>query len=210
MKPEEVLQIIGEHKIIAIVRALNAQEAWESAEAVIEGGLRVVEVSLTTPGAIEAIEKLASSSAGVIGAGTVLTVPHVQQVVDAGAQFIVTPNLNPEVVAAALTAGLLVGPGVFTATESYRALELGAHLLKLFPASSAGIPAMKSLSDPFPQAKWLPTGGITMENFTDWLSAGAFAVGMGSALTRGEPEQVRARAKTMHTAVGKIPSIDKD
>lgn len=210
MKPEEVLRIIGEHRIVAIVRTQDPHEAWESAQAVIEGGLPVVEVSLTTPGALATIQKLASTTQGVIGAGTVLAVSDVEKVVDAGATFIVTPNLNPDIVSAALTAGLLVGPGVFTATECHQALELGAHLLKLFPASSAGIPAMKSLSDPFPAARWLPTGGITPDNFTDWLSAGAFAVGMGSALTRGDPELVRARAKMISTSLGNTPSSKKN
>jgi 2-dehydro-3-deoxyphosphogluconate aldolase/(4S)-4-hydroxy-2-oxoglutarate aldolase len=208
MNPEEVLKIIGEHKIVAIVRTQDAHEAWESALAVIEGGLPVVEVSLTTPRALATIEKLATRTRGVIGAGTVLAVSDVHKVVEAGATFIVTPNLNPDIVSAALTAGLLVGPGVFTATECHQAVELGAHLLKLFPASSAGIPAMNSLSDPFPGAKWLPTGGITLENFTDWLSAGAFAVGMGSALTRGDPERVRARAKMISTSLDNTPYMN--
>jgi 2-dehydro-3-deoxyphosphogluconate aldolase/(4S)-4-hydroxy-2-oxoglutarate aldolase len=194
MNPQDILPLIGHHKVVAIVRDLDPRAALESAKSVIAAGLPIVEVSLTTPDAFAIIHELASTTQGVIGAGTVLDVGDVDRVVAAGAQFIVTPNLNPSVITAALDHGLLVGPGVFTATESFEALALGSHLLKLFPAASAGIPLMKSLSDPFPGALWLPTGGITPSNFMEWLEAGAFAVGMGSALTKGNPEEISERA----------------
>jgi len=203
---ESVLEAISHHKIVAIVRAENAEEAWESGSAVIEGGLPIVEVSLNTPGALSSIAKLASQTEGIIGAGTVLTVTDVAKVVDAGAQFVVTPNFNPDVVSAVREAGLVVGPGVFTATESHQALTLGAHLLKLFPASSAGVALMRSLRGPFPSARWLPTGGISPENLAEWLEAGAFGVGMGSALTKGHPDHVRALATTLSQRLSNAPS----
>jgi 2-dehydro-3-deoxyphosphogluconate aldolase/(4S)-4-hydroxy-2-oxoglutarate aldolase len=195
MSVARVLDQLARSRVVAIVRVQSSEAAYEHGSAIISGGLRVVEVSLTTPGAIDAIERLAKDTAGIIGAGTVLDVADVARVAKAGAQFMVTPNLNPEVVKAGLDAGLMVGPGVFTATECHQAITLNAHVLKLFPAAQAGISGFRALRDPFPTASWVPTGGVSEDTILDWLNAGALAVGIGSALTSGDANHAMRSAQ---------------
>ncbi len=201
MTQEAVLEQMARTRVVAIVRTKDSAAATELGTAIIDGGLPVVEVSLNTPDALEAIRALCDDGRGVIGAGTVLDVADVVRVAKAGARFMVTPNLNPDVVRAGLDHGLVVGPGVFTATECHQASLLGAHLLKLFPAANAGISLMKALQDPFPSAVWLPTGGISLETMSDWLSAGALAVGLGSALTAGGPVAAMSVAQRVRDIV---------
>lgn len=201
MSAADVLAQMARTRVVAIVRTHDAAAATLLGSAIIEGGLPVVEVSLNTPGALEAIRALSEDGRGIIGAGTVLDVADVARVAQAGARFLVTPNLNPDVVRAALDHGLVVGPGVFTATECHQATALGAHLLKLFPAANAGISLMTALRDPFPHSVWLPTGGITLENMSDWLRAGALAVGVGSALTAGGPERAVVVARSIRHSI---------
>jgi|TARA_B110000503_G_C7165053_1_gene421475 Entner-Doudoroff aldolase len=201
MSVEATLEQMALSKVVAIIRVQDSLRARELGAAIISGGLPIVEVSLNTPGALEAIEALAKEQPGVIGAGTVLEVADVARVAKAGAKFIVTPNLNPDIVRAGLDEGLVVGPGVFTATECHQAMALGAHVLKLFPAANAGISGMKALMDPFPSAVWLPTGGIAPDNISHWLHAGAFAVGVGSALTNGGSDHAREVARGIRDIV---------
>jgi 2-dehydro-3-deoxyphosphogluconate aldolase/(4S)-4-hydroxy-2-oxoglutarate aldolase len=191
---QAVLTEILNARVVAIVRQPDGASGLALARELLAGGVRVLEVSLTTPGALDAIRQLRAGSDAVIGAGTVLRPEMVAAVVEAGAQFMVTPSLNVDVLREALDAKLVVGPGVFTATECASALDHGAHLLKLFPAQILGIAGMKALSDPFPEAKWLPTGGMTIDNAVDWLAAGASAVGIGSGLTGGGADEARMRA----------------
>jgi 2-dehydro-3-deoxyphosphogluconate aldolase/(4S)-4-hydroxy-2-oxoglutarate aldolase len=204
MTHDSVLEELARTRVVAIVRAQDSVAARELGAAIIDGGLPVLEVSLNTPGAIDAIRALSDEGRGVIGAGTVLDVADVARVAKAGATFMVTPNLNSDVVRAGLDHGLVVGPGVFTATECHQAMELGAHLLKLFPAANAGISLMKALGDPFPGAVWLPTGGISLENMSDWLRAGALAVGVGSALTGRGPEAAMSVAQQVRGIVAAL------
>jgi Entner-Doudoroff aldolase len=201
MTVDAVLAQLALAKVVAIIRVQDSRKAAELGAAIISGGLPVVEVSLNTPGALDAIETLVKEQPGVIGAGTILDVADVARVAKAGAKFIVTPNLNPEVVRAALDEGLMVGPGVFTATECHQAMVLGAHVLKLFPAANAGISGMKALMDPFPSAEWLPTGGIAPDNISEWLNQGALAVGVGSALTAGGADHAREAARRIRAIV---------
>jgi 2-dehydro-3-deoxyphosphogluconate aldolase/(4S)-4-hydroxy-2-oxoglutarate aldolase len=211
MTHEAVLEEMARTRVVAIVRTRDADAATTLGAAIIDGGLPVLEVSLNTPGAIDAIRALSDDGRGVIGAGTVLNVADVARVAKAGARFMVTPNLNSDVVRAGLDHGLVVGPGVFTATECHHAMELGAHLLKLFPAANAGISLMKALRDPFPGSVWLPTGGITLENMSDWLRAGALAVGVGSALTGGGPEAATSAAQRVREIVAALgePALEE-
>lgn len=197
MSISAVMETIKRHRVAAIVRAADSQAAVDIGRAIIRGGLPVVEVSFNTPGALDAIRELARDDKALIGAGTVLDPAEVNQVVDAGGQFMVTPNFNPDVVRAGLDAGLVVGPGVFTPTECYGALSMGAHFLKLFPASNAGISAMRAMSDPFPEARWLAAGGISPENILDWLGAGADAVGVGSTFTSGGAAEAEQRTRDL-------------
>ena len=197
MSVSSVMEAIQHHRVAAIIRASDSEAAVDIGRAIIRGGLPVVEVSFNTPGALDAIRELALDETAIIGAGTVFDPTDVKKVVEAGGQFMVTPNFNPEVVRAGLDAGLVVGPGVFTPTECYGALTMGAHFLKLFPATTAGISAMRSMSDPFPEARWLASGGISSENILDWLGAGADAVGVGSTLTSGGVAEAEQRTRNL-------------
>lgn len=199
MSSATTLNAIATTRVVAIIRAAHAQAAIEMGRSIIAGGLSVVEVSLNTPGALDAIRELAAEGDATIGAGTVMNAADVDRVAAAGAQFMVAPNFNPDVVTAALDAGLVVGPGIFSATECHGALSMGAQLIKLFPAGSAGIGMMKALSDPFPNTPWLPAGGIPLDEVPLWLEAGALAVGMGSPLTSGGPAEAHDRARTLRT-----------
>lgn len=197
MSISTVMETIQQHRAAAIIRAADSQAAVDIGRAIIRGGLPVVEVSFNTPGAVDAIRELARDETALIGAGTVMDPADVEKIAEAGGQFMVTPNFNPDVVRAGLDAGLVVGPGVFTPTECYGALSMGAHFLKLFPASSAGISAMRSMRDPFPEARWLATGGISSANILDWLAAGADAVGIGSSLTSGGAAEAEQRTREL-------------
>jgi 2-dehydro-3-deoxyphosphogluconate aldolase / (4S)-4-hydroxy-2-oxoglutarate aldolase len=201
MSTTHTLEQIAQHKIVAIIRAANAEAAVEMAHAIIDGGLPVVEVSFNTPGALEAIRHLAAEGIGTIGAGTVLDPADVEHVAASGAKFMVAPNLNPDVVRAALDAGLVVGPGCFTATELHQAVSLGAQLIKFFPAGAGGIGMMKALGEPFPSTPWLPAGGIPIDDVPHWLAAGAVAIGMGSPLTGGGVEEARTRSSRLRDLV---------
>ena len=195
MSTESTFNAIQAARVVGIIRAPSPDHAIEVGRALLRGGLRVIEVSFNTPDALQAIETLVKDGEGTIGAGTVLDPADVTRVAQTGASFMVAPNLNPDVVTAAVDQGLVVGPGVFTPSETALAMSLGAHLLKLFPASSAGIEMMKAISEPLPEAAWLPAGGIPFAEIPTWIEAGAVAVGLGSSLTGGDPEDVQRRAQ---------------
>lgn len=204
----EVRARIDRSRVVAIVRTDDPDTALNVARAIIDGGLDVVEVSLTTPQAVEVIAELVRTTAACIGAGTVLTVAEVDRVALAGAAFLVAPNLDETVARTAIDAGLVVGPGVFTATECARALAVGADYLKLFPAAVAGIPGLTALRGPFPTARWLPTGGIGPADAAAWLAAGASAVGLGGGLTVGDPAVITARTRTLCAGLVGAESTD--
>lgn len=201
MKAERTRQLIATTRVVAIIRTHSRSLAEETAWAIAEGGLCVVEVSFTTPGALDVVRELAKNPEVCAGAGTLMTVNQVHEVADAGASFIVTPHLDRDIIRAAKQRGLVVGPGVFTATECAIALSEGADYLKLFPAFQASIKGMKALMDPFPEASWLPTGGVSIDNATDWLEAGATAVGVGSELTGHGAEKARMRAQELSSRI---------
>lgn len=170
--------------LIAILRYKQQVELVEIARAIHQGGVDVVEVPLTTPGALEAIGALRREwgDAGVIGAGTVLSVEQVRHVADAGAQFIVSPVVDPAVIDAAHQRGLAAVPGALSPTEMQTAHAGGADFVKLFPA--AGLPPgyIRDILAPLPHLKLVPTGGIDLDNLADWFAAGAVAVGVGGGL----------------------------
>jgi 2-dehydro-3-deoxyphosphogluconate aldolase/(4S)-4-hydroxy-2-oxoglutarate aldolase len=170
-------------RLIGIVRLDDLEAALASASYAIEAGLDVIEVTFTLPSAGRAIERLRSDHpAALIGAGTVRTGAELAEAAAAGAQFLVAPGLNPELLEAARRSDLPMLPGVFTASEVDAALRCGVELLKLFPAEPFGPAYMASLQQPFPSARFVPTGGISAANAGAYLKAGAAAVAMGSAL----------------------------
>jgi len=182
----EVVERICGRRVVAILRC--AEPARVGAE-VIERGVDVVEIPLNVPGALSAISSLSTSfPSALIGAGTVMTAADARSALDAGARFLLSPVLRPEVVDAAHEAGAAAIPGAFTPTEIDACARMGADLVKLFPADRLTPADLRSLLAALPDAKLLPTGGITAANAAEWLAAGAVAVGVGGALTR-EPER---------------------
>jgi 2-dehydro-3-deoxyphosphogluconate aldolase / (4S)-4-hydroxy-2-oxoglutarate aldolase len=181
----ETMAAVAEDRLVAIVRSTDEETATRRCLTLLEAGVRVLEVSLTTPGALVLIEHLAESAPdAVIGAGTVLDPATVRLVSLAGARFIVAPSFDLKVVATAHRYGLCAFPGVGTAGEAVRALEAGADAIKLFPASVFGLEGLKALLEALPQLPLIPVGGIDADEAKQWLGAGAVAVGLGSGLAK--------------------------
>ncbi|MGN6689114.1 MAG: bifunctional 4-hydroxy-2-oxoglutarate aldolase/2-dehydro-3-deoxy-phosphogluconate aldolase [Actinomycetales bacterium] len=169
--------------VVAILRGTDPQAVVDAGRALLEAGISALEVSLTTPGAVDAIrELLASAPAGsLVGAGTVLTVEQAAAVIGCGAQFAVTPALSAGV-GACVEAGLPVAAGALTPTEVLTALQSGVAAVKVFPASVFGPGYVKALRDPFPDAPLVPVGGVGIDDVPAYLQAGAVAVGVGNPL----------------------------
>lgn len=181
---QQTLEEIRSSGVIGIVRASSRWIALEQATRVIEAGLPVVEVSLTTPGGLEVIEELAHGDHGaVVGAGTVLDADTARSVISAGGQVIVCPTFNPDVVRVAVRHDVAVVPGCLTPTEMDTAMRLGATAVKIFPAHTWSPAALAGLLQAMPHLPCVPTGGVGPDNAADWISAGAVALGVGSALT---------------------------
>jgi len=180
MHPEELSL-----PLVAILRGLSAEEAPAVGTALFDAGIRLLEVPLNRPGAIDAIRVLAAMApdGALVGGGTMLSVDHVEQVAAAGGQLMVAPNCNPAVIRRAAAVGMLCAPGVATPTEAFAALEAGAHALKIFPAEMVGTAGLKAMKTVLPPSVPLwPVGGITPESMGAWLAAGATGFGIGGAL----------------------------
>jgi 2-dehydro-3-deoxyphosphogluconate aldolase/(4S)-4-hydroxy-2-oxoglutarate aldolase len=170
--------------IVAVIRMKDPAKLRAVFDALADGGVKAIEVTMTVPGAVDLIRQLAASlPAGVVlGAGTVIDVPTARAVIDAGARFIVSPVFRRDVVTTCLEHGIVAAPGCFSPTEILDAHDLGADIVKVFPATALGPQYIKDLRAPMPQLKLMPTGGVTLDNAGDWIRAGAVAVGVGSAL----------------------------
>ncbi len=177
------LEQILEHKIVAILRGCDPANIVEISQALYEGGIRLLEITLNSPGALDAIQQVAAQFGDrmVIGAGTVLTVEEVKAAVTAGARFILSPSLDVEVIRFTRDLGAVSVPGAFTATEILTAYRAGANIVKVFPAS-VGPAYFRDIRGPLPQIQLMPTGGVSMDNIRDFQKAGAVAFGVGSAL----------------------------
>jgi len=189
---EVVLHHIREARAVAILRTNDHATGREALAAAVRGGFRVLEVTLSTPGAIEIIADLARDTHLLIGAGTVLTVEQARAAAQAGARFLVSPVLDGDVVAEAGRLGCVMIPGCATPTELWKAHRAGSPLQKLFPAPAGGPVWLRSVLAPMPFLRVIPTNGVEVENAADWLAAGAFAVGCVRALF--PPEELAARA----------------
>jgi 2-dehydro-3-deoxyphosphogluconate aldolase/(4S)-4-hydroxy-2-oxoglutarate aldolase len=170
--------------IVAVVRLADAGRCREVAAALVEGGVRAIELTMTVPRALSQIESLAASApAGVIvGAGTVLDPETARQVILGGARFVVAPVFRPSTIELCHRYDVAVMPGCFTPTEILTAWELGADIVKVFPATALGPAFFKDMRGPLPQVRLMPTGGVTRDNAHEWIAAGAVAIGVGTAL----------------------------
>jgi len=197
---KQTVSRLREVGIIPIIRAASADVVVPIAEAVLQAGLPVVEITMTVPNAIDAIGAVAKRFAGkmLVGAGTVTDAETARRAMDAGAAFIVTPCLVPEVIEAAHRADVAVLPGALTPTEVFEAFRSGGDLVKVFPVQSVGGAAyLRALRGPFPDIPLVPTGGVTLENIAEMFKAGAAAVGVGSELISRD-----ALARRDYAAIG--------
>lgn len=168
---------------VPVIRTGDAGQARELALAAYAAGLRVLEITLTVPGAAALISELGSTCPdALVGAGTVLTQADAEAVLAAGARFVVSPAIRPQVVRACNEAGVPAIPGVATATELFNAVDLGCGLVKLFPAAALGVRTLKAFRDVAPGTAMMPTGGVGTADAAGWLAAGAAAIGIGSEL----------------------------
>ncbi|MEV6103676.1 bifunctional 4-hydroxy-2-oxoglutarate aldolase/2-dehydro-3-deoxy-phosphogluconate aldolase [Streptomyces sp. NPDC051940] len=203
----EITRAALAQRVFAIVRSPSYDQAAETTDTLLSAGIASLEISLTTPFALELVSTLRRETDvndAVIGAGTVLDAAAAGRAIEAGARFLVSPNLNAEVIQTGHRYGIPVFPGVSTPTEMVRALELGADALKLFPASGHQPSWIKDVRAALPQAPLLPTGGVTVENAPDWIAAGAVACGMGSALAAGDRDEVAKRVADLLARLGEV------
>ena len=179
-----MMELLLKERIVAIVRGLEGEAADRAAEALIEGGIRLVEVTMNTPGAPKTIAGWREKFDGraMIGAGTVLDLRMAREAVQAGAQYLISPNLDEEVIAFGLERGLSVWPGVMTPTEIVRAWKAGAEAVKVFPMASLGVEYLKEIRAPLDHIPMIATGGVDLTTIRSYFEAGAAAVGMGSRL----------------------------
>jgi len=186
MDKQTALDYMKSHCIIAVVRAdSGGEDLVRVVEAVVEGGVHCIELTMTTPGALQALELATKKLAGadvLLGVGTVLDAETCRMAILSGAQFLVTPVVAPDVAQMARRYGKPVALGAFTPTEILHAWEAGSDVVKVFPSSVGGADYIKAIKGPLPQIPLLPTGGVEVNNIAEFLKAGAFALGVGGNL----------------------------
>ncbi|MEI7027011.1 bifunctional 2-keto-4-hydroxyglutarate aldolase/2-keto-3-deoxy-6-phosphogluconate aldolase [Paenibacillus sp. y28] len=192
MKKIKLVQQIVNEGVVAVLRGETADEVVEMAQQAISGGIKVIEVTMTVPFALRAIEKLASQYSStstdpdkfaIIGVGTVLDSETARAAILSGSEFVVGPSLNPATVTLCNRYRVPVMPGCMTIADIQAALELGVDVVKLFPGNLFSPSMIKAIKGPLPQANIMPTGGVSLDNLGEWIQAGAVAVGIGSDLT---------------------------
>jgi len=189
MDKQKVRQRIIEIGIVPVVRATSAAEACIAADAVCQGGIPIVEITMTVPGALDVIRELAKKcgSEVLIGAGTILNAQAAQQCLDAGAQFLVSPGFNLPTVNLAVREGKLIMAGALTPTEVMAAWDAGADFIKVFPCGQlGGAKYLKALKGPFPQIPFIPTGGVNLTTAAEFIEAGSVALGIGGELVQAQ------------------------
>lgn len=204
MDRTEIIAQIEETGIVPVVRASSADEAMRAIDAIKEGGISVLEITMTVPGAVKVIEQVSEryGSDALVGAGTVIDPETARICMLAGARFIVSPALNLDTIAICRRYGVPIMPGALTPTEVISAWTAGADFVKVFPAGSVGGASyIKNLLGPLPQVKIVPTGGVSLKTAADFIKAGAKALGVGTdlvdikAIRAGEAHLVTERAK---------------
>ena len=184
----DIIKKLGEEKLVAVIRAESAEQGFKIIDAVKKGGIKFLEITLTVPGAIDIIKELSvkyKNEDVIIGAGTVLDPETARMAILAGANYIVSPCFSEDVLRICNRYRIACMPGAQTIREIVAALEMGADVIKVFPGDAFSPSIIKSFKGPLPQGNFMPTGGVSLSNINEWLSAGAYAVGTGSSLTAG-------------------------
>ena len=204
MSRDEVIKQIKDTGVIPVVRASSADEAMRAIDAIREGGISILEITMTVPGAVALIEQVAKlyGDVATVGAGTVLDPETATSCISAGARFVVSPALNLETIACCRRQDVVVMPGALTPTEVVHAWNGGADFVKVFPAGAVGGPSyLKALKAPLPQIELVPTGGVSLKTAADFIKAGAAALGVGAdlvdikAIREGQASLITERAK---------------
>lgn len=206
---EQILTQMSDAGVVAVIRAKSADQLSGITEALLAGGVPSIEVTMSTPKAIAGIEKLADQfgDKAIIGVGTVIDAATARDAIAAGAQFVVSPVTDPEIIATTIRYGKIMIPGAFTPSEILRAWTLGGDVIKVFPSTVLGPGYFKDLLAPLPQLRLTPTGGVDARNAGDWIKAGAVCVGAGSALvskdalTNNDWASITANARAFSEAV---------
>ncbi len=209
------LKKIADTGIVLIIRLDSEQEALAVAEAAVKGGIKALEITMSVPNALHVIQTLAEKYRDedvLVGAGTILDAETARAAILAGAELLVSPQLNPEMIKMANRYQAVTISGAFTPTEVLETLEAGADIVKLFPAEVLGPQYVKSVTAPLSQAPIAPTGGVTPQNVREWLQAGCIGVGVGSYITKaaqkdGDYSKVTAAAKEFLEAVAAARSV---
>lgn len=188
MKRLQTIRNISDYGIVAVIRATSKEDGIKIVDAVKKGGIKALEITMTVPGAVDIIKELSQiykDEDVLIGAGTVLDPETARICILAGAKYIVSPSLNIDTVKLCNRYRVPIMPGVMTVKEAIEALELGVEIIKIFPGNAFGPSIIKAFKGPLPQANFMPTGGVSLDNVKDWIKAGAVAVGTGGDLTKG-------------------------
>ncbi len=209
MEREITMNKVLQCGVVAVIRAQSRDQLLDIAEALVKGGVVAIEVTMSTPKAIEGIEKLVDvlGTKAVIGVGTVLNAAIGAAAIAAGAEFVVSPVLDTSIIEMTRKLGKVSIPGAFTPSEILTAWSAGADIVKVFPATTMGPQYLKDLLSPMPFLRMIPTGGVTVQNANEWIKAGAVAVGAGSSLVskdlmaRGDWTGITALARQFVEAV---------
>lgn len=188
MKRMETIKRMMESGVVAVIRAESKDQGIKIIDAVKKGGIKALEITMTVPGAVDIIKELSElykDEDVIIGAGTVLDPETARACILAGAKYIVSPSFNADTVKLCNRYRIPVMPGVMTVKEAVEALELGVEIIKVFPGNAFGPSIISAFKGPLPQANFMPTGGVNLENAKDWINAGAVAIGTGGDLTKG-------------------------
>ena len=188
IKKHETVKAIIESGVVAVVRAESKEQGIQIIEAIKAGGIKALEITLTVPGAIDIIKELVErykEEDVIIGAGTVLDAESARACILAGAKYIVSPCFDEDMVKMCNRYAIPVMPGVMTPKDVKTALEFGVDILKVFPGNAFGPSIISAFKGPIPQGNYMPTGGVSLDNVSEWIGKGAIAVGAGSVLTKG-------------------------
>ncbi|KAB7530114.1 bifunctional 4-hydroxy-2-oxoglutarate aldolase/2-dehydro-3-deoxy-phosphogluconate aldolase [Flagellimonas olearia] len=201
MNKQEITSLLEKEKLVAIIRQKNQQEVQPIVRALVEGGVKALEITSNTPGFLEEIRNARTLYPNVlVGAGTVTNKTLAQQAIEAGAQFLVTPNVEVSMIPLAHSHGVPVIMGALTPSEVCMAHEHGADIIKLFPAGIFGLDYFKAIKGPLNTLKFFVVGGISTDNIKEWMMAGADGFGIGSELTKmgdpGNPNEITQKAKS--------------